>query len=42
MYQNAPMAQQSIALLSNPPYDPMLEEFANEYLAHFGRKDDDD
>ena len=42
MYQHAPMAQQSIALLSNPPYDPMLEEFANEYLAHFGRKDDDD
>ncbi|KAL7487181.1 hypothetical protein ACHAW6_012776 [Cyclotella cf. meneghiniana] len=42
MSQNVPMAQQSVALLSNPPYDPMLEEFAKEYLAHFGRKDGDD
>eukprot|EP00804_Cyclotella_cryptica_P014590 CCRYP_012638-RA/>CCRYP_012638-RA protein AED:0.44 eAED:0.44 QI:0/-1/0/1/-1/1/1/0/277 len=39
--QNVPMAQHSIALLSNPPNDPMLEEFANEFLAHFGRKDVD-
>ncbi|KAL3802041.1 hypothetical protein HJC23_010797, partial [Cyclotella cryptica] len=34
------MGQQSIALLSSPPDDPLLEEFAREYLPHFGKNND--
>jgi hypothetical protein len=34
------LGQQSIALLSSPPNDPLLEEFAREYLPHFGKQDD--
>lgn len=34
------VSDQSIALLSSPTNDPLLEEFAREYLPHFGKKDD--
>ena len=33
------VSEQSIALLTSPPNDPLLEEFAREYLPHFGEKD---
>lgn len=38
--QTVTMGQQSLALLSSPPDDPVLEEFAREYLPHFGKTDD--
>ncbi|KAL3791811.1 hypothetical protein HJC23_002442 [Cyclotella cryptica] len=40
IHNHVPLARQSIELLSNPPNDPVLEEFAKEYLPHFGDTDD--